>query len=322
MRIANLVLRRSWPQGHRGRFVSVIILLAGGIFIAYALVSNWNQLRTQGVELDYKYAVLALLLYPLGMLPTAAAWHTLLGSIGARKGFRVNLRIYSLSCLPRNVPGFVWFIASRSLLYQEQGVPASWIVASSVAETLLLAFTGFATATLLALSSNIPLVESMGTVRVAPLIAIAVLLAVVAGAPFLDRIVHRLLPGQKTIDRVPPVSRTGMAFVLVWMLLAWCGGGVLLFIAAHIVMTPSWSALPTFIGIWGAAGAVSLTVGVGIQGIGIREITLAALLSTIMPPFAAAILAILFRIILTAGELVWALFFAWLMGKSALGLRA
>jgi len=67
---------------------------------------------------------------------------------------------------------------------------------------------------------------------------------------------------------------------------------------------------------------VSLTIGIAIQGFGIREITLGALLSTIMPPLFAIVLAIAFRLLLTAGNYAWALFFIWMTKKSStLGKR-
>jgi hypothetical protein len=102
---------------------------------------------------------------------------------------------------------------------------------------------------------------------------------------------------------------------LLVMFIAWAGGGLILFVLAQAIYPLSWSMYPALIGAWGAAGAVSLTVGIGIQGLGIREITLSAILSLIMPPVIAIILAVVFRLVLTVGEFLWVMLFIWLTKK-------
>jgi uncharacterized membrane protein YbhN (UPF0104 family) len=66
------------------------------------------------------------------------------------------------------------------------------------------------------------------------------------------------------------------------------------------------------IGAWAAAGAVSLTAGLLVQGMGLREVTLAVLLGNHMPLPVAAAVSLLFRVLLTVGEFIWALVFSWL----------
>lgn len=318
MRIAEFAREHFWVD-RKGRWIlSLAILLTGVLFISYVLFSNWNQLQIVLIELNYFYVVLAFLLYPVGMLPTAVAWHTLLGAVGIQTGFRVNLRIYSLSCLPRNIPGFVWYIASRSLLYQEHGIPAGVITGVSLGETVLLALTGFALSVLPFFFLGVDL-NRLGLISFAPILAIVLLCAVVLSVPTLTRFLQRILPKSKSNLVVLQASRNGLALSLIWMLLAWSGGGLLLFIVLQAVAPVGLGLLPTTIGIWGAAGGASLTVGIGVQGMGIREITLTALLSLVVPPLSAVVVAIAFRVILTAGEFFWALVFAGVSGAFGMG---
>ncbi len=85
---------------------------------------------------------------------------------------------------------------------------------------------------------------------------------------------------------------------------------MLLLVVINAVTPIGLASLPMIIGMWGVAGAVSLTLGIGIQGMGIREITLTALLSLVIPPPSALFVAVAFRVILTASEVFWALVFA------------
>jgi glycosyltransferase 2 family protein len=234
----------------------------------------------------------------------------LLRALNVKLSIPVDLRFYSLSALPRNIPGFVWFIASRSLLYQDWGVSASLIAAASLLETALLALTGYLLSALYLFSQSTE--NLVGALRVAPLIASGLLLVIVFWLPNLLGLLRRFATRFKLWDELAFLDRWTLVLALFWMMAAWCGGGFLLWISARSVIELSWVDIPLMIGIWGAAGATSLTVGIGVQGMGIREITLAALLSVLMPPLAAIVLAIAFRGLLTVGELVWSLVFIWL----------
>jgi hypothetical protein len=117
---------------------------------------------------------------------------------------------------------------------------------------------------------------------------------------------------RKNLEQPSQFSQKKLIISLLWMFIAWGGGGLILFTLAQAITPINWSLIPLMIGIWGAAGAVSLTIGIGIQGMGIREVTLGALLSLIMPPITAIVVAIAFRLVLTVGEFLWVAFFAWI----------
>jgi hypothetical protein len=295
------------------RFLFLGILLFSLVFIAFALRVNWSEFKAQDINLDYRLIILAVIIYPAGMLPTAFSWHTLLHTIGIRLPFRTNLRIFSLSALPRHIPGFVWYISSRSLLYKEEHIPAKVIVTASAADIILLALTGFLSAFML-LVSGIGISQEISTVRTAAIIAIPIVILLIISIPLVNRLLPYFLE-RRGVDEIPTIHQGKLIATLLVMFIAWAGGGLILFILCQAIYPLSWSMYPAMIGAWGAAGAVSLTVGIGIQGLGIREITLSAILSLIMPPVIAIILAVVFRLVLTAGEFLWVLLFIWLTKK-------
>jgi hypothetical protein len=91
--------------------------------------------------------------------------------------------------------------------------------------------------------------------------------------------------------------------------LAWIGGGSVLYVLANAVTPVSVSQLPALVGAWGAAGAISMSVGLLVSGMGLRELTLTVLLGRLMPLPIAAAVSLLFRLLLTVGEFAWALVF-------------
>ena len=94
---------------------------------------------------------------------------------------------------------------------------------------------------------------------------------------------------------------------------AWIAGGVLLYILIGALYPLAVTMLPAVIGAWAGASAMGLIAAYLIQGLGVREVTLAAILSVFMPLPVAIVTSVLFRLVLTAGEVVWPLVWAWLL---------
>lgn len=289
----------------------LLIVLLSLAFIGYTIYKNWNELAAQKWDIRWWNVLLATVLYPLGMLPTVAGWHKLLEALGVRKPFRLNLRLYALSSLPKHIPGLVWYVTSRTLLYQEQGVSIGIILAAIAAETALLALTGFILSVLVVVRSSAVFSQFAGLQVILPL-AVILVLGVVLSTPMVNRISQALTRRGK-LEQPLHLKQKELLLSVFWMLLAWCGGGVLLFILVQALTPLSWSYLPMMIGIWGVAGGVSLTIGIGISGMGLREVTLGALLSLVISPLGAIVVAVAFRLVLTVGEFLWVALIAWLI---------
>ena len=63
-----------------GRLIYFSLFFASSIFIAFILVQYWSELIEQTNEVHFDLVLLAVVLYPLGMLPTALSWHIASGS--------------------------------------------------------------------------------------------------------------------------------------------------------------------------------------------------------------------------------------------------
>jgi hypothetical protein len=237
------------------------------------------------------------------MLPTVAAWHHLLRAFDVKKPFKTNLRLYALSSLPKHIPGFVVFITSRTLLYQEEGIPAGISVAATGVETALLALTGFIVSMSIIGFGGEQLGASAALQRISPL-AVMVLLVLVLLLPWMKRVIQWILTRLK-VENAPRLVSRELSYSLIWMFLAWGGGGIILYLLALAISPLPITYLPEIIGMWAAASAVSLTIGIGVQGLGLREVTLGALLSILLPPLPAIVLAIAFRFLLIIAEFFW-----------------
>ena len=211
----------------RGLLFSGLILLSF-LFIIRAVVVNWNELSQQIRDVNIRYIILAVILYPCGMLPTVAAWHYLLRAMGINKSFSTNLNIYSLSSLPRHIPGLVWYVSSRSLRYQDIGISGSRIVVATGLETIFLTLTGCIVS--LVWFSTVKIEDNRFLpLQIVALLAATAILILIIWNPTFNRLLSKLQTRWK-IENPIQVSQKEVLISLIWMFVAWSGGGFLFFI--------------------------------------------------------------------------------------------
>jgi hypothetical protein len=101
------------------------------------------------------------------------------------------------------------------------------------------------------------------------------------------------------------IDRKELLIAIISILVGWWGGGILLYLTIRSIITIEIGYLPVLTAVWGLASAVGISIGFGMQGFGVREITLGSLLSLLFPPILSFPLAIGFRLILTVSEVLW-----------------
>lgn len=287
-----------------------VLLTASFFFLGYVVYQGWDTFLPLLRQVDWRLVGLAFALYPLGLVPVTWAWHRMMSRIGGCKDARTNVRLYCLSSLPKRIPSSIWYIASRIVLYRDRDVRPAVTLAATALETTWFVLAGFALY-LLSLPFGTGLSEP-GELdwRLIGVAGTCLVLALSSSlwAPLLLRGVRWLL------------GRLGVALPIVlnaWDVLsflgisglAWIGGGIVLYVLANAVTSVPVSQLPALLGAWGAAGATSMSAGLLVSGMGLRELTLTVLLGRLMPLPVAAAVSLLFRLLLTVGEFVWALVF-------------
>ncbi len=289
-------------------WLNVIALLLVMVFLAYGVYSNWNELQEYDWTADYRYLLLAIAVYGLCFAAVLLAWHRVMAGIGAMRSMRVNARIFCYSSLPKRIPGVVWYIAGRVMFYQDEGVAPSVTVLGTILETMLLIASGLIVY-LASLLFGVPAGSRQDFPPAVALLLLIPLLAVLHPA-ILNRIVGWLLRKLHYEGEIGLTFKTSVGLVLTYCL-AWILGGIDLYLLTNAVYPVSPRLLPAIVGAWAAAGAVSFVASYLIQGMGVTEVTLAALLSRFLPLPVSIVVVILFRLLLTISEVGWALLVAW-----------
>jgi uncharacterized membrane protein YbhN (UPF0104 family) len=213
-------------------------------------------------------------------------------------------RSFYLGNVGRYLPGKLWYAASRGYLADRLGLDTGAVAAATALELVLIATSG-----------------ALVTLAGAPFLAIPETNAAVLGGVGLavglvaihPRVVGWLmgkvarLRGVET--PVPPAYHVMLLLFLAYVTV-WIVAGVALFATVAAITPLSPSSLPAVIGVWGVAFMAGFIAPLTPSGLGVREATAAVLLATLVPVPAAVAAALLFRLVLTAGELVFVLPFA------------
>jgi hypothetical protein len=296
------------------RLLAILLAAASLFFLGYALYVNRELIREGEWHFNGWIMALAFLLYPAGYAPLILSWVTIMGMLDAPLDSWTHTRLYSLSNLPKRIPGPMWYIGSRTMLYKEQGVPHSRTLIGTALETVGLILAGLVTyVAFVALS---PLAADRRLLIPGVIAALAVVL-LIWRVSWVNRLID-WLGTRSSREWNLTLSRLQLLTLMSGYAVAWIGGGIVLYVLARGVVSVPLNQLPFFVGCWAGAGVVSVVAQFVVGNMGLRELALATLLSTTLSIPTAVLISILFRLLLMIGEFLWSLAFAgvssWVLG--------
>lgn len=292
----------SYLRGRTGRALGTALLVLPAVgYIAYRMVQNWEQVRASPWSFRPAYLALALLGYLLAFSGVLWAWSHIVGQLSPLRHFAQNARLYCLSNLSRHIPGAIWYMAGRTFLYGQVGVPPSRTLAAIALEVLLTSVAGLLTYLL-----SLPLAGSLGAAPLRLGLALGLLAPALAflQPPLFNRVFAFFLRRFGSREEVQITYRALLPPLLAY-LLAWMFGGATLYAVIRSIYDPlPWQEIPAVVGIWAAAGTIGLLASTFLLGLGVREVALSTLLLALLPEERAVAVAVLFWLLLTGGDLV------------------
>lgn len=239
------------------------------------------------------------LIYGLNLTIAIGAWALIIGSVSGYWRTFEHLRIYCITTITRRLPGAVWHILGRVVLYERLGVPRGLTAVAGGLE-----FAAIILAGLLVMIVTWPLMLGGQTLDPALLLASLAVCALLLNPPLVRYLIRRFgRAGGAAPVRYREVMLWVSVFAVVWAL-----GGLQLFVIVRAVTPLPLSALPAMIGVWSAAGIASTVFFSFLPfGLGATELTLASLLSPFVPPAEALLIALVMRVMLTLSEIGYGL---------------
>ena len=121
------------------RWLFMPVVLAAVLLI---LFRSSRDLASQTFRVNPYLLGLSFLVECAGLMLAIVVWRWILASYNVRQPLRHDIRMYTYSILAVMLPGGIWAIVSRSMLYQRQGEDSIPVAAAGVIETLLLGMAG------------------------------------------------------------------------------------------------------------------------------------------------------------------------------------
>ena len=284
-----------------GRAVRIGVLALAVLLLLFALRQQGPEAYAAARDVGAAAAAGSLVAVLLGLLASAMVWRALLADLGTRLPLRPALHVFFLGQLGKYVPGQVFAIAAQMELGKAHGAPRSRVGTASLVFMGVLVSAGLLTAALVLPMSSPAALDNYAWVLVLLPFALVVL-----APPVLTRVVALLLRLLRRDPLERPLSWRGTGAALGWALVMWAAYGLHLWL---LVRTQPTAAGPDLLLLSVGAYALAWTAGflfvVAPAGAGVRELALVVSLAPVLDRGPALALAVLSRVLMTLGDLVW-----------------
>ncbi|MFC5380258.1 lysylphosphatidylglycerol synthase domain-containing protein [Aquipuribacter nitratireducens] len=290
-RLADLVRSRAF----RGVFLGVTVVLA-----AVALALDWEEFAAGVRRLGPPSLVLAAVFTVGNILLSAAAWRSVLADLGSRLSWGATSHVFLVGQLGKYLPGSLWHVVAQVELAADHGVSRRRSASATVVHVVVV----FATALLLGVAgfALVPDLLPGGYTWVALLV---VPLLVLLWPPVLNRVLARVL----AIARRPPlehsISHAGAWRTTALAFASWCSIGAQTVVLVARVGDQPLSVRLVVLGVtaFALAWCVGFATVVSPAGAGAREAALVLMLSGVMSPGRALLVAVVSRVLMTTADL-------------------
>ncbi len=280
---------------------SVVLLLALG-FLAALVASQWSALQAYRWQLAPGWALLGLLGLELTWLFELDTWRMILAGLGGPLPYRRAAPIWFLSNIIRYIPGNIWQFLGMAELSREEGVPRLVTLTSIVLHQAISTAVGIVIAAVYfaALGQG----EWLRYLR--PLLWLMPFGLLLLQPRILEGLLSWAL---RKVGR-PPI-RVTLTWGRIWILIAryllvWLAMGLSFAALARSLAPVVWGSVPYLVASWAAAYVAGYLTLLTPAGLGVREGVLAVLLFPILPQGVSAVVAIMARLWMVAGELLGA----------------
>lgn len=292
-----------------GKLLKAVLYLIWAVlfaFLAYTVWKSRDQLLPYLAKADYSQFIIVVAIYLLALFLAVLNWAVIMHAFESSISLWMHAKIYLVSMVSRRLPGTIWYVGGRMVLYKKLGVPslktasASGIefIISFVADALLAAF-------------FIPLGLNLTKIWLIPLMLVVVLGLLVLRPKTIDKIMTKL--------KHPLAQPVRMSQVISWLFLRMAlvlTGGVMIFFTIRIFTPLGIDVLLFVLGARALSGAAGMLTFLLPSSMGASDLTLLAMLSAVIPTSLATVIALLVRIYTTLFELLFGLVFFILLNKS------
>ena len=275
-----------------GTILGVVVM--GVLVVVLARQIQWEEVSWQRWLQSFGYDTVLV----TGVILAVATalmlwiWGSMLAAVdpaGQSVSWRRHFGIYLSTALGKRLPGALWHVASRTVLYNRAGIRKRVVLAVSGMEVLFMTASG-ALLALLFLPSILPLLRDNRLL----LLGLAALL-VFSLISLHPRVLHRLSLGRELKRHTIPARlqfQWRVACGAIWLL----GGALVAYIASQLAPVQP-DVIPYLVASWIIAALIGTVTLILPAGFGIADLSLAYFLSFAIPAAEAAFVAVAVRLL-------------------------
>jgi hypothetical protein len=286
------------PKKSKKRWLTIILVSITVIFLGVNVYKQREVLLTYDWQFHLLPLVLAFILFSLTLFMSSMVWGFILNVISKKLSYKKHIYYYIISNLAKRIPGTIWYVASRTQMYSDEGITISRTTLASGLEVAFIALAGVLTVLLFS-------TEIIIRYHLSPIIFAIIFLVgfIVLQPKFIKWFLKLLKIDELNID-YKLVLIGLLSYLIIWIL-----GGLLLYEIGNIVYPIPYDQIGYIIGSWVLVGTISYLFLFSPTNFGITELGISLLLSSIVPFSIAVIIAIASRILMIIFEIFWASLF-------------
>jgi uncharacterized membrane protein YbhN (UPF0104 family) len=283
-----------------GRYYRPARLLIALVWVLALSLLAWLAWRSRDTLIlylagaNYWRLLLALPFYLGTIVASVIGWSFIMRLFERPVSLWTHFRIYCATLAARRLPGTIWYVGGRLVLYHQLGLSRKAVSVASAVELFVTAIAGIAVG-LLSLSLGLSL----------PAHIIVLLLAGAIGGSLC---LHPAVLGAVMRWLKRPLVRTvAVMDILTWMLaysVAWLMGGLMLGQIISAFWPLEGRQLVLVIGAWALSGTGGLLTIFLPSSFGVTELALTFFFARLMPLPLAVTVAVLARILTTLAEVI------------------
>ncbi len=288
------------------KFLLYLIWAVLFAFLAFTVWRSREQLLPYLAKADYSQLIFVVILYLIALFLAVLNWVVVMHAFEDSISFWMHAKIYLVSMVSRRLPGTIWYVGGRMVLYKQLGVPSIKTASASGVEFVI----SFVADALLA-AIFLPLGLNLPKIWLIPLGLVVFLGLFVLRPNNLEKIMIKL--------KYPLAQPVHMGQVISWLFLRMAlvlTGGLMIFFTIRIFSPLGVDSLLFVLGARALSGAAGMLTFLLPSSMGASDLTLLAILSSIIPTSLATVIALLVRIYTTLFELLFGLIFFILLNKS------
>ena len=266
------------------------------LFVGLYLSRQWDEIRQVSLTIHWPGLVVSQLVLTvgLGLLPLGS-WVTL-DDLGARLPAVTVWHVFFVSNLAKYLPGSIWALPSRAVLYTRHGISKTRSGAELFWEVLVMS----ASAAFVSLLALRLLIRYVSAELMAAAVGAALLVGLLGALPPVRRFARRQFLRFDATLSPGGLLRTFAVYALSWVIMGIAFAGMV----ASIMPAFNWAWTPELVGLFTGSWLVGFLAIFAPGGIGVRDLLLALGLSAYLHDPLPTVAAVIARVMWTLAELL------------------